>query len=102
MVWGNYQTHNKRQKAHETVNISIELLISIALAIIIPLLGAIVAALWQIKATLNTFASTLAKAERSLDHNRDEHTKLIALVTNTEKSLTQRIELLEERIKIDN
>ena len=83
------------------MNITIELLLTISLAIIIPLLGAIVLALWQIKTTLSNFSKILEKAERSLDHNRDEHTKLISMLSSIEKSITGRIELLEERIKAE-
>ena len=81
------------------MNINMELLTSIGLALAIPLLGAIVLTLWQIRSSISGFTKTLDKAERSLDHNRDEHTKLIGLIESLEKSVTQRIELLEERLK---
>lgn len=81
------------------MNITIEALFGIAIALGVPLLGTICTVLWSIKSTIDGFNKTLEKAEKSLDHNRDEHTKLIALINSMEKSLTARIDLLEERIR---
>ena len=81
------------------MQVTTETLLTIGLGIIIPLLGVVASALYSIKATLNSFNSTLKKAERSLDHNRNEHTKIINLIEALEKRFNDRIELLEERIK---
>ena len=84
------------------MQVTTETLLAVGLGIIIPLLGVVASALFQIKATLSSFNSTLQKAERSLDHNRNEHTKIINLIEALETRFNDRIELLEERIKHDD
>ena len=65
------------------MQVSIELLLGIGLALGVPLLAGIAAMLWQIRATLNNFTQTIDKAMDSM-----------------EKTLHQRIDLLEERIRM--
>lgn len=81
------------------MQITMEVLFGIALAIGVPLLGGILTILFQIKNSLGSFTKTLEKAERSLDHNRNEHTKMIGLIESLEKSMNQRMDSIEERIK---
>lgn len=73
---------------------SVELLLTIGLAVGVPLLGAITTCLIFIVHVLRTFNEILKKVESSLGHNRDEHTKMLAAIN----AVVNRIELLEERV----
>ena len=84
------------------MQITIETMFGIALAHGVPLIGTICVTLLKILGSISSFSKTLEKAERSLDHNRNEHTKMINLIESLEKTLNQRIELLEERLKPDD
>ena len=88
------------------MNLSVELLLGIGLAIIVPLLGIVATCLIFIVHTLRSFNNTLNKVDRSLDHNRNEHTKMLSSIEGLlesmkagHESIEDRIDLLEERIK---
>ena len=95
------------------MNISVEWLIGISLAVVIPLLGFICKYLFDIKSALDSLASTIGafapifeKIDRSLEDNRNEHTQLMAVtnavlkeVADSKDDVVERITLLEERIK---
>lgn len=95
------------------MNVSVELILSIALALTLPLLGAIAAFLFQIKSdmksmseTMERFAQTFEKVDKSLDHNRNEHTQLVALCeailesnNHSQKHIEDKIEILGAQIK---
>ena len=88
------------------MQLSIEILVGISLAVIVPLLGVIATCLIYVVHTLKSFNETLKKVDRSLDHNRNEHTKMIASINGLietmkagHQSIEDRIDLLEERIR---
>lgn len=95
------------------MNISVEVLLSIGLALTIPLLGIVAACLMQMRAdmkamtkTLESFTALFGKIDSSLDHNRNEHTQMMAIgnavlkeIADSKEDVIGRIELLEERTK---
>ena len=81
------------------MDLSVELLLGIGLAVCVPLLSVIATCLIFIAHTLRGFDATLKKVDRSLDHNRNEHTKMLASIDALHESIEGRIDLLEERIK---
>ena len=97
------------------MNVPMELVLSIGLAITIPLLGVVAACLFVMKSELKTLTKTIESfheffedIRKSLDHNRNEHTQMIALTNATLKEISdskqdviERIALTEERIKSD-
>lgn len=62
------------------MQITVELLLGVGLALCVPLLGVICTCLLKIQSMLSRYTSTMEKVERSLDHNRNEHTKIIGLI----------------------
>ena len=93
------------------MNISVELLLGIGLAVTIPLLGVVATCLFLMKSdmkqmneTLKSFNSFFSDIRSSLNHNRNEHTQMMAIgnailkeLADNKEDVIARIELSEER-----
>lgn len=98
------------------VNLSVELLLGIGLAVTVPLLGVVAGCMFVMKSELKTlsesvksFQSFFDDIKKSLDHNRNEHTQLMAVsnallkeVADSRQDMFERIALTEERLKGDD
>ena len=95
------------------MNVSVELLLGIGLAVTIPLLGVVATCLFLMKSdmkqmneTLKSFNIFFDDIRKSLDHNRNEHTQMMAIgnavlkeLADGKQDVIDRIELSEERHK---
>ena len=95
------------------MNISIETLLGIGLALTLPLLGVVAGCLYTMRSdmksltrTVESFHTFFESIRSSLNHNRDEHTQMMAIsnatlkeVSDSKQDLIDRIELTEERLR---
>ena len=95
------------------MNVSVELILSIGLALTLPLLGVVAGCLFVMKSNMKTLTETVesfqaffASIQSSLGHNRDEHTQMMAMsqailkeIENSKDDVVERITLTEERLK---
>lgn len=95
------------------MQISVELLLGIGLALTLPLLGVVAGCLYTMRAdmkaltkTVESFHAFFESIRKSLDHNRDEHTQMMAVsnailkeVADNKQDVMDRITLAEERLK---
>ena len=95
------------------MNVSVELLLGIGLAVTIPLLGVVATCLFMMKSdmkqmneTLKSFNTFFEDIRSSLNHNRNEHTQMMAIsnailkeLADSKQDVMDRIELSEERQK---
>lgn len=95
------------------MQLSVELLLGIGLAVTIPLLGVVATCLFMMKSdmkqmneTLKSYHTFFDDIRKSLDHNRNEHTQMMAISnailkehTDSKQDVIERIALSEERAK---
>ena len=95
------------------MQISVELLLGIGLALTLPLLGVVAGCLYAMRAdmkaltkTVDSFKSFFESIQSSLGHNRDEHTQMMAIsqavlkeVADSKQDVVERIALAEERLR---
>ena len=96
------------------MQLSVELLLGIGLAVTVPLLGVVAGCMFVMKSELKalseavkSFKSFFENINKSLDHNRNEHTQMMAVsnavlkeVADSKQDLFERIALSEERMKL--
>lgn len=92
---------------------STELILSIGLAVTLPLLGIVAGCLYTMKSDMKNLTKTVEDfheffeaIRKSLEHNRNEHTQMMALsnaalkeITDNKQDIIDRITLSEERLK---
>lgn len=98
------------------MQLSIETLLGIGLALTLPLLGVVAGCLYTMRSdmkaltkTVESFHEFFESIRRSLDHNRNEHTQMMAMsnailkeTADNKQDVIDRIELAEERLKNRN